>query len=164
MSAPSKDLEQLRQDAERLATQLPQCSSRDEALEVAIKAAETAFSALRLVKDPSEKAKYTARAKELMQEAETIKKSEDWRQAIAQASQPRGEAAFDASKIRLLKEPVNSRALPKSEQIIILRGGFLNGEKFPEWSGAPSSSEFERKDGEELFLYVSLLPVLSACY
>lgn len=150
MSSYLQELEQLRQDADRLAERLPRSVTKDEALDIAIKAAETAFSALKLVKDANEKASYTAKAKQLMQDAETIKRSSDWRQAVQQASQ-----------VRMLTEPVNSRELSTKERIILLRGGFLNGVKFPEWTGAPSVSEFELKDGEALFLYVCLRPDIS---
>lgn len=150
MSSQSSDLDQLRQDAARLSEWLPRASSKDEALDIAIKAAETALSALKIAKDSNEKANYSARAKQLMQDAETIKRSDDWKKAVQQAS-----------KVSLLTEPVNSRELSTKERIILLRAGFLNGVKFPEWNGAPSMSEFELQDGEEAFLYVSLCPLIS---
>lgn len=150
MGSHVQDLEQLRQDADQLAAQLPRSTTKDEALDIAIKAAETAFKALKLVKDANEKASFTARAKQFMQDAETIKRSSDWRQAVQQASQ-----------VRVLTEPANTRELSTKERIILLRGGFLNGVKFPEWNGAPPPSEFELKDGEEPFLYVSLRPEVS---
>lgn len=147
MGSPLQDLEQLRQHIDHLAERLPQSATKDEALDIAIKSVETALSALKLVKDDNEKASYTARAKQLMQDAETIKRSSDWRQAVQQASQ-----------VRVLTEPINSRELSTKERIILLRAGFLNGVKFPEWNGVPPESEFELKDGEALFLYVSLRP------
>ncbi|KAK4497365.1 hypothetical protein PRZ48_011816 [Zasmidium cellare] len=141
MGSPLQDLQQLRQHIDHLAERLPQSATKDEALDIAIKSVETALSALKLVKDDNEKASYTARAKQLMQDAETIKRSSDWRQAVQQASQ-----------VRVLTEPVNSRELATKERIILLRAGFLNGVKFPEWNGVPAESEFELKDGETLFL------------
>lgn len=150
MSSHLTDLEQLRQEADQLAARLPRSATKDEALDIAIRAAETAFKALKLVKDANEKATYTAKAKQLMQDAETIKRSSDWRQAVQQAAQ-----------VRVLTEPANTRELSTKERIILLRGGFLNGVKFPEWNGAPSPSEFDLKDGEEPFLYVSLRPEAS---
>ncbi|CAK3965009.1 related to Calpain-like protease palB RIM13 [Lecanosticta acicola] len=152
MSLPSKHLEELRQDAERLADQLLRSSSRDEALQIAIQAVETSMKALRLVSDPSEKAKYTARAQVLMREAEEIKKSTDWRRIIPQSSIVRSAAPRPSVIAKPLKEPVNSRELPKREQIIKLKAGWLNGVKFPEWSGPPDASEFQLKDGENLFV------------
>lgn len=157
MSLPSQDLEELRQDAERLASQLPQSSSKDEALEIAIKAAETSMRALKLLSDPTEKAHYTARARALMLEAEQIKNSADWREVIQQRPEIRKSTPpRSAGPVRVLKEPVSTRELPTREKIIKLKSGFLNGVKFPEWTGPPVVSEFALKDGEGLFVYVSL--------
>lgn len=144
MSSHLRDLEELRKDAQQLADRLPCATSKDEALDIAIKAAETAFQTLKLAKNADEKTSYTARAKQLMQDAETIKRSSDWKKAVQQLSQ-----------VRVLTEPANSRDLPTKERILLLRSGFLNGVKFPEWTGVPSSSEFDLKDGEGAFLYVS---------
>lgn len=162
MSLPSKDLEQLKQDAERLADQLPQSTSKDEALEVAIKAAETAMQALKLAQDPSEKAKLTTRLKQLLAEAEQIKLSKDWRATIQMSSgQPSNGTSNNtmatSSKQRVLKEPHSTRELSKSDQILLLKAGFLHGFKFPPWTSPPDPEEFELKDGEELFLYVSFV-------
>lgn len=148
----NKDLDNLCNDAERLASELRESYSRDEALEIAIKAAEKSMKALSLVTDPDEKRKYSARVKQYMHDAERIKNGEDWTAVIS----PGKANAPDSGKVRLLKEPRNSRKLPTKEQIILLKAGFLNGVKFPLWTNAPDQSEFERAPGEDLFLYVSL--------
>lgn len=158
MSLPSRDLEQLTQDAERYPDQLPRSSNRDEALEIAIKAAETSMKALKLASDPDEKARHSTRFKQLIQEAERIKHSKDWRQEL----QPPSNLSTDSkaptisgtSRPRYLKDPQSTRPLPKSEQILLLKAGYLNNCKFPPWTNPPAPDEFELKDGETLYSYV----------
>lgn len=166
MSLPREDLEELKQDAERLADKLPRSSTKDEAVEVAIKAAETAMKALKLAEDPNEKVKLTSRFKQLLTDAENIKHSKDWRTAI-QAPPSRSTnglsrvvAAVETNR-RVLKEPISTRQLPKKEQILLLKASFLHGFKFPPWETPPELEEFHLKDGEELFLYVSFVLVFS---
>lgn len=162
MSLPSQDLEELKNDAERLADKLPQCSSKDEALDIAIKAAETSMKALKLAQDPNEKAKLATRFKQLLHDAETIKQSKDWRTAIQPVSNGSSHALSQGTVAvnrnpRILKEPVSTRALPKSEQILLLKASFLHEFKFPPWETLPASEEFDLKDGEEQFLYDSFV-------
>lgn len=157
MSLPSKDLEEMRENVDRLDTQVAQSSSREEALELAIKAVEISMKALSLVNDPSEKAKCSTRAKQLMRQAEKIKQSGEWRR-----STPRVPALspLRPDQVRLLKAPVNSRELPRKENILLLKAGYLNGVKFPPWDGPPKNSEFERRPGEDLFMYVFFVSCL----
>lgn len=157
MSLPSKDLEGLRVDAEQLADQLLRASSRDEALEVAIKAAETSMQALKLAKDPNEKAKLSTRVGQLLNEAEKIKHSRDWRRAM---QSPRlidisaNGATATTSRSRELIEPQSTRDMPTQEKLLLLKSGYLNGFKFPPWTTPPEPNEFELREGEEPFLYV----------
>ena len=158
MSLPSKDLEELKNDAERLDAQLLRSSSKDEALEVAIKAAETSMRALKLAQDPIEKSKLSTRVKQMLEEAERIKMSTDWRKAVQHRPSLNGSSSTKADTVaraRTLQEPQSTRKLPNHEQILLLRASYLNGFKFPPWTTPPESSEFELKDGESLFLYVS---------
>ena len=159
MSLPSKDLEELRHDTERLAERLPNSTSKDEALEIAIKAAETAMQALKLAKDPNERTKLATRFKQLLAEAEKIKLSRDWRATIrspsVSASNGASSGTLSVSKTsRVLREPQSTRELSKGEQILLLRASYLHGFKFPPWKERPESDQFELKDGEEMFLYV----------
>ncbi|KAK5135009.1 hypothetical protein LTR08_005669 [Meristemomyces frigidus] len=156
----SSDLRELSQDADQHAVQLPQSASRNEALETAINAAEVSMRSLKLAKDPNAKARHSARFKQLLQEAERIKHSKDWRQAAQTTNQqsprscPRSSATTAPSaphRGQALPEPQSARALSKSEQILLLRAGYLNGFKFPPWSSPPHSSEFDLGDGEGLF-------------
>jgi hypothetical protein len=168
MSVPNKSLEELRDDAQYFAQQLPQASSRDEALEIAIKAAETSMQALKLANEPKEKAQLSSRVKRLLTDAEKIKTTQDWRTTI-QSLQPEAGASNGTmgttSKVRILKEPQSQRKLPTSEQVLLLKAGYLNGFKFPPWTTPPEPSKFELCEGEELFLYVSLIQSpLSYCF
>ena len=158
MSIPSTSLESLREDAERLFQRLPHTSSRDEALKVAIKAAETSMQALKLANDPTDKAQLSSRVSQLLTDAEKIKTSKDWRkevQSVQPQTDPHNGTPVRISKVRVLKEPQSQRKLPTSEQVLLLRAGYLNGFKFPPWTTPPEPSEFELREGEELFLYVS---------
>ena len=160
MSVPSKSLEKLRHDAQSFAQQLPQASSRDEALEIAIKAAETSMQALKLANDPKEKAQLSNGVKRLLTDAENIKRTKDWRATIQQLQPEVGAGdgtTGTTSKVRVLKEPQSHRKLHTSEQVLLLKAGYLNGFKFPPWTTPPEPSEFELREGEELFLYVSLI-------
>ena len=160
MNVANKSLEELRHDAQYFAQRLPQASSRDEALEIAIKSAETSMQALKLANDPKEKAQLSGRVKRLLTDAEKIKTAQDWRSMI-QSLQPEVGASNGTmgttSKVRTLKEPQSQRKLPTSEQVLLLKAGYLNGFKFPPWTTPPEPSEFELREGEELFLYVSLI-------
>ena len=73
MSLPKKNLEELRRDAQEFAARLPQANNRDEALEIAIKAAEISMQALKLANDPKEKAELSSRVGLLLTKAEKIK-------------------------------------------------------------------------------------------
>ena len=154
MSLPSKDLQELKDDAERLATQLPRASSKDEALEVAIKAAEISMQALKLAQDKNDKASLSTRVKQLLDEAEKIKHSKDWRKVVQ--STPLIDISPKSVTINSrktpLKEPVSSRELPTSEKVLLLKAGYLNGFKFPPWSTPPEPNEFELEDGGALYL------------
>jgi hypothetical protein len=148
---------------------MARASSRDEALEIAIRAAEASMKALSLVTDPAEKTKYSARVKKYMQDAERIKKGDDWRavsnpRSFTSVDNGNGATINTSNKVRVPRGPPNSRKLPTREQVILLKAGFLNGVKFPPWTSAPDRSEFERAPGEDLFMYVSLRPVLRFSY
>lgn len=161
MTLPSKDLEEIREDVDRLERQVAESSSREEALELAIKAAETSMRALSMVSDPNQKVKYSTRAQHLMRQAEQIKRSGEWRRSALNVPV---QLPLKSNQVRLLKEPVNSRKLPTREQVILLKAGYLNGVRFPPWNGPPSDSEFQRRPGEALFTYVSLVSFLTTCH
>lgn len=157
MNEPNDGLDQDSLDTDQLRKQILQSSSKDEALDVAIKAAETSMRALKLTKDASEKSQLSAKVKSLLEEAERIKQSPDWRQAVQLSlGQDGGDESRSSIKppTRMLKEPQSSRKLPTQEQILLLKASYLHGFKFPPWTTDPEASEFDLKEGEELFLYV----------
>jgi len=117
-------------------------SSREEALQSTIDAAETSMRALKLAKDPRDKARHSARVKQLLQEAERIKHCEDWRSAPARSS-----ASQQATKI-----PASTRNPSRAEQILLLKASYLNNLKFPPWTTPPAPDEFDLADGESLFV------------
>jgi calpain-7 len=152
----SGDLLELGDQTESHRNRVGQPKTRDEALEIAIADAEAAMRALKVAKDPNEKAKQSTRFKQLLQEAERIKHSKDWRAVplASSTSKPESPTQQVAPAMRNLKEPVSSRIAPRSEQILLLKAGYLNGFKFPPWKDPPAPDEFELKDGESLFEYV----------
>jgi predicted translin family RNA/ssDNA-binding protein len=154
MSLPNKDLDELRENVDRLERQVTQSSSREEALELAIKAAETSMRALKIASNPDDKVEYSKRVRQLMRQAEEIKSGGEWKTSLTgiHTSTP-----MNPDQVRTLKEPVNSRKLPTAEKILVLKAGYLNGVRFPPWDGPPSDSEFELRPGEHLFTYVSFL-------
>ncbi len=156
----SQELRRLSEESHKLKQDLLRSSSKDEALDTAIRAAETSMRALELAEDPKEKTRYSTRFKQLLEEAERIKTSSDWKSVVsyAQLTQHTSHSTVNI-RARALKEPRSTRKLPNSEHIILLQAGFLNGAKYPPWESAPSSSEFILNDGEKLFLYVTWLRI-----
>ena len=155
MSLPNKALGELRKDADLLAQQLPRSSNREEAFEKAIKAAETSMQALKLARGSDQEKDLSIRVKQLLDEAERIKQSEDWMKVVEPMSSSSSGEGSNGIKSRTLKEPQSTRKLEKREQILLLKASFLNGFKFPPWTTPPEPNEFELRQGEELFLYVS---------
>lgn len=151
----SQDLNEIREDADQFAERLPRSGGRDEALEIAIKAAEASMQALKLVSDPNEKARLSTRVKHLLQEAERIKYGQDWKSASALPGHG-DDTEGNPSEIntRMLKEAKSSRQLSNREQILLLKAGYLNGFKFPPWTNPPAPGEFELGGSEALYKYV----------
>jgi len=154
MSQQSSTVDHVRQDADQLSNRLLHCQSRDEALEVAIQAAETSMRALKLAKDPTEKSQLSKRVQQLLDEADRIKTDPNWKQVLrASHTSPNGTTASkQTSSGRALKEPVSSRTLPKSEQILLLKASLLNGFKFPPWDTPPAAKEFALGEDGELYV------------
>lgn len=130
-------------------------STRNEALEAAIDAAERCMCALRTTTDENEKVRLDKQSRILLERAERIKTPTnpelhdgDWDQdTLKQALTPPG-------LLRKLREPLSSRKPSTREEIILLEGSRLNGFVFPPWKSGPEPSEFELKDGHDLFRYV----------
>lgn len=138
---------------QRLQNALTGAATKDEALEIALSAADLAMRALTLAKDAVTKKSLNVKVRSLLDEAERIKYNENWR-AKSPASSKRNVAAqyVQPSNVRRLKEPLSTRNQSKSEQILVLKASTLNGFKFPPWQDAPKDSEFELRKGEQFFL------------
>lgn len=152
----SSDIRELSDNAERLASQVLRSSSKDEALDTAISAADTLMKALRIVRDPNEKARLSTRFKQLLEEAELIKRSKNWQHEIGSLHGSLGLSSPEAIPVtkfavKVLREPVSSNVMSKAEQILLLKAGYLSGFKFPPWTSSPSPAEFERGETGELF-------------
>lgn len=149
--------------AEQYASNLGRSRSKDEALEIAIKATETSMQALKLSQNAGEKTKWSNRVKQLLGDAERIKLSTDWRQDVSSIIRTTAPTPFNGQSDCVLpvkpsvglEAPQSSRSLPKAEHILLLKASYLNGFKFPPWTMPPAPDEFELKDGEDLFVYVS---------
>ena len=156
----------VRREDQRLNQKLQNAQTRDEALDAAILAAENALKALSLARNADDKARFRSRAKELMGEAESIKKNAAWQPSasvggnvadVSTISPVSGEAKF-------LRDPRSTRTLTTREKIILARATFLNGTKFPMWEAAPSASEFELSETEGLFVCVArMYGIFFAC-
>ncbi|KAK0794262.1 cysteine protease [Friedmanniomyces endolithicus] len=119
-----------------------EASSRDEALQSTINAAEASMRALKLAKDPKDKAKHSARFKQLLQEAERIQHCDDWHSVPATSRKSQ----------QATKNPESTRKPSRAEQILLLKASYLNNFKFPPWTTPPAPDEFDLADGESLFV------------
>lgn len=117
--------------------------------------------ALKLSKDKHSRGVMSAKVQSLLEEAERIKFSDDWKPRETLLTNPEAKldsdyGAVDISKIKKLREPVSTRILTKAEEILLLKASKLNGFKFPPWKNPPLDSDFELHHGEQLFMYVGL--------
>lgn len=141
-------------------------SSKDEALELAIQAAELCMKALRIATDREQKSDIKSQCQTLLSEAERIKTVNQWPLAPAATRSPVGSrdtssltlhaepAAIEApsaARPKQLNEPILSRKISKAEQIILLKSSKLNGFAFPPWHRPPDPSEFILGSEQEPF-------------
>ncbi|KAI1980590.1 cysteine protease [Ophidiomyces ophidiicola] len=124
-------------------------TTQPEALEAAIRAAETYMNALNLTTDPNERKCLDAKCKEYITRAEQIKLL-------------KGSTGASANTQRTRKEPQSTRSLSYREQIILLEDSKLNGFVFPPWSGGPGPEEFELDENGEPFSDCSELKLSKA--
>lgn len=143
------------QELLRLQDALPRATTREEALEIAMAAAELSMRAMKLAKDPATKRQASAETESLLQNAERIKNQEDWK--VASESSPTIVPFPSPRKIRLLREPVSTRVLKTSEKILLLKASSINGYKFVPWTGEPTDDSFSLAKGQQPFQYVASL-------
>lgn len=121
-------------------------ASRHAALEATIRSAELYFQALRLTDKPSDRRRIDGRCKELLAQAENLKKSQE-------------DTARPTVKNLILKVPTSTRKLTTRENIIILEGSKLHGFIFKPWLDSPNSDEFKLASGEIPFTDTTPLPL-----
>ncbi|OJD34718.1 calpain-like protease ory [Diplodia corticola] len=152
-------------EMEALQARIAGAPTRDEALELAIKAAELCMRALKVATDKRQKAGLSSHCQTLLTEAERIKKSPEWPAAtlpnissLSLDSTPsrapqssRAISPLTQKPPKIKPEPVSDRALPTSEQILLLKSSKINGSTFPPWKDGPSAADFVLGPGEALF-------------
>ena len=102
------------------------------AFEAAVEATELYLQALKLADNRTDRARLSAKCKELLDRTEQLK---------GDRSQP-----IDP------EQPISKRTLTIREKIILVEGTKLNGFKFPIWENSPGPEEFELKSGQEQFV------------
>lgn len=147
---------------------------RDDSLNLAIEAAEIHLKALRLTSDVSQKKRLKNVTLSLFEEAEKIKKGNDFSpndrvyemvfgpRIVGKpipADPPKCGAVEEANAIqsspnvKALQAPVSTRPLSIREQKVLLEGSLVNGAKFPPWKDSDALESFELAAGEEQFEY-----------
>lgn len=192
-----------------------QLLTKDEALDLALQAADLHMKFLKIAKDGPEKRDIRRRCSSLLDEAEKIKSSDVWQSdsdslISFEVLEPTRSGAFpvqppgspEPSSQHKFVEPAISgigihhqghhsvmstspsglrsvtsssnqhqyghqvqpssaaairtttRALSKKEQILLWQGSELHGCRFPPWEALPSDADFDRLQGEPLFVCV----------
>ncbi|KAK8243646.1 hypothetical protein HDK90DRAFT_475463 [Phyllosticta capitalensis] len=141
---------------------IAQSPDKDEALKLAIEAAELCMRALSVATTKNEKANLKSQANGFISEAERIKKNPSWSPSSSSLSpNPSSSAASPSpvapraasssatstsptpsAKAHRPSQLVSQRPLPTAEQIILYKASAVNGVQFPPWKEPPSSKEF----------------------
>jgi len=108
-------------------------ATKDAALKNAILATELYMKAIELASSESDKARLRGKCKLLLSRAEEIKASEGWSPSMHTG--------------RILKVPLSTRVVTKSEEIILLESSKLHGFIFPPWTSDPGESAFDESSG-----------------
>ena len=151
--------------------------SRKEALKLATQAAELQMKFLRVAVDEEEKSELTNKVISMLDQAERIKRSENWDPKSSELLidlEPLEPISFSALPptpvvdftgnprsdlaVKSLPVPESSREVSKQEQLL-LRGLKPGKHKFPPWGKPPSPNEFQLGAGKISFLYVGKLLV-----
>lgn len=158
--------------------QIDSASTQEEALKLAISAAELCMKALKIATNAREKSDLSARCQKLLDQAETIKQDQKWkfsphaipfnpkesgsepkkatsRIEIKKPPAPNDQATttskLDRKPVKGLSEPRSTRQQSKAEQILVLKASQLNGFKFPPWTDAPRAEQFQFATGKDFF-------------
>lgn len=109
-----------------------------------------------MAKDAATRKYLTTTAEHFFKAIEYVDSNEDWElEETPQTHDGVANNAAGIAKIKILEEPVSTRVLPTSEQILLLKASLINGFKFPVWKGPPEDSDFELKEDGQLFQYVA---------
>jgi len=110
------------------------------------------MQALKLTEDSSLRKQLSAQVKSLLSQAEQIKVNGIWNSS----NSIKNPTVEDSKKIsvRKLKPPISTRQLSTAEKIIVLKGSYLNGYKFPPWQTDPTKDEFNLAKGQTQFTSV----------
>ncbi|KAF1988185.1 cysteine proteinase [Aulographum hederae CBS 113979] len=153
MAPTSTTLAAMQAEATELGSRVNNAPSKDEALGLAIQAAQLCMKALKLATSPEQKSELKSKCQLLLNQAEEIKTTPTWRPLPqlsslsldthgTSVSGTSGSPSIPASNVRKLVEPVSTRDLSKKEQLLVLRASMLNDFKFKPWKGPPDPSEF----------------------
>ncbi|KZF25017.1 PALB protein [Xylona heveae TC161] len=115
-------------------------STRDDALNAAIKAAELYMQAMKQLPAGEKKARLKQKCNGLLDQAEKIKSCADWQGQMN-----------SAATVAKLDAPSSTRVLATKEKRILLEDSKLNGFIFPPWNASPDPHEFILKEGEPLY-------------
>ena len=107
-------------------------ASGNVAFHAAVEAAELYLQALKLADNRTDRARLSAKCKELLSRSEQLR---------ADRSQPNDP-----------EQPLSKRPLTTREKIVLVEGSMVNGFKFPIWERAPDPALFELQDGQEPFV------------
>lgn len=118
--------------------------------------------ALKLATSADQKSEMSSKCQTLLSEAESIKQTSEWPSIRGSSSHGSTDSGFTStrnvpdhghtSRSKRLREPVSTRELSRSEQLLILRASKLNTCTFQPWKGSPDPGEFELRNGEMPFL------------
>jgi calpain-7 len=133
---------------EELESQISQASTRDEALQRAIAAAEAYMKAFKLSSRESERVRLKGQCSKVLAIAEKIKQQNSWT-VTSNGKKEKGPSP------KILKAPVSQRKLTTREEVIILESSKLHGFIFPPWTSDPQADSFCKEGkGEAQFMYV----------
>jgi calpain-7 len=142
---------------QELESRINSASDKEEALRLAIEAAQLCLDALKIATDTRQKSELRADATTLLERAESIRNGPAW-----PLEPPRSPTQCSTLSLlsstplpdeppspppkppaaKRLKEPVNERILTNNEQLLYYRNSTIHGFRFPPWKDAPDDSQF----------------------
>ena len=128
-------------------------ATTSEACSAALDAAELCIRIKNLLSDGKGRKELDQKCRQYLDRAECFKSSDQKKSALVDRNVKEQRAHINkppnSSK---LSASVSTRAISKREQIILWQGSKLHGSSFPPWEKAPSTEEFEVRDGQTSFM------------